>query len=69
MGKAWAEWGKIAEVIGNFQGKLIFSFLYFIMFTPISLIIRIKSFFQGEKEVTWVKIKDNYSNLEKIKKL
>jgi hypothetical protein len=66
--EAWEKWKVLAEKIGNFQAKVIFSLLYFILFTPLGLIASFfKDFLSLKSLPHWEEVVDNTSTLEKLK--
>ncbi len=69
MKKIWDKWKEIAEVVGNLQAIIVFSLLYFILITPFGIISNLfKDFFKTKTFLTWEKVDDNVSSLEKLKK-
>lgn len=69
MKKIWEAWKKFAKVIGDFQFKILFSALYLLVVTPMSLLA--SSFIDPLSNKTfpkWRKIKDDVSTLERIRK-
>lgn len=64
----WNKWKQLAERIGNFQATIIFSLLYFILITPIGLIVNLFSdFLKLKGKPKWETVEDNSSTLEKLK--
>ena len=39
--RLWKRWLWVAQKIGNFQGRIIFSVIYFVLLTPIALVFRV----------------------------
>lgn len=39
--KLWKAWLRVAEKIGNFQGRVLFSIIYFLMAGPIAIIMKL----------------------------
>ncbi len=67
MKKIWDKWVLTAEKIGNIQMEVIFSILYFILLTPVSLISStLNDYFQNNKK-GWNLMEDNSSTMEKIR--
>lgn len=65
--KIWNIWKKITEKIGNFQATIIFSLLFYILITPLGIIIKLFTDFFAEKtKPSWKKISDNTSSLKKL---
>ena len=69
MRKMWNVWKAIAEVLGDFQFKILFSFLYFALLTPLGVIA---SFFMDplskKGDPKWNDFEDKNSTLERLKK-
>jgi hypothetical protein len=40
LGQAWKRWRAIAQVIGDFQARILLTVFYFIIVTPGALIVR-----------------------------
>lgn len=69
MVKIWKAWKKIAEIIGNVQFQIIFSFFYFALLLPLGLITDfLNDFLKKNKKSSWNKVEDSFSNLDKLKK-
>ncbi len=64
MKKLWNGWKKIAEKIGNFQFKIFFSILYFLILIPLGLLTRKQDFLAEKGPNKWEKTKDNTSNIK-----
>ncbi len=68
MKKFYEIWKKIAEKIGDFQASVLFSFMYFLIVTPIGFIARyFKDFHSERHNAEWAKIEDNSSSIDKLK--
>ena len=39
--RAWTRWMKIAQVIGDFQSRVVLSLFYFVIVLPFGLVIRL----------------------------
>ena len=39
--KAWSKWKVFAQKVGNFQARVILSLFYFLLVTPIGILIRL----------------------------
>lgn len=37
MKRLWRQWKRVAQVIGNFQARLLFTVFYFLLVTPIAV--------------------------------
>lgn len=69
MRNIWKKWTVVAEKVGNFQIAVIFSLLYFVILTPVGILVRIYGdFFNIKEEPRWHKFEDTTSNLTKLKK-
>lgn len=66
--KLWDKWIIIAEKIGNFQATVIFSFIYFLLTTPLGIVVSLFRDFLGEREPKWQKIDDQFSTKEKLRR-
>ena len=69
MKKIWEKWKQIAESIGNVQTAIIFSALYFVIVFPLSLIVKLDRYSKPKKEISWRKIEDCFTSIDKLKKL
>ena len=68
MKQLWEIWKKVAESIGNFQTRIIFSALYFLIFSPVGVISSFFNDFLGTKRFPdWSNMQDNASTLKKLK--
>lgn len=69
MIRIWNIWKRVAEAIGNLQFKILFSFFYFILVTPIGVLA---SFFidpiNKKGKSRWTGIRDNTSTKERMKR-
>lgn len=68
MKSIWDRWKKIAKIIGNFQAKVIFSILYFVLITPLGFFVGLSKDYLNKNNKTWNKVDDVFSDLEKVKK-
>lgn len=68
MRKIWTVWKKITQKIGNFQSRIIFSLLYFILVTPLGLLVSLFKDYLFKDTNSWQDIDDHFSTLEKISK-
>lgn len=67
MRKIYTIWKNIAEKIGNFQATILFSLLYFIVVSPIGVIVRLfKDFLNQESDPNWERTEDNVSTIDKL---
>lgn len=68
MGKLWQKWKFLAEKIGNFQFKIIFSVLFYLLIVPVGLVMKllIDPFKKNNK--TWLDLEDNTSSLDKMRR-
>lgn len=67
MKKAWEKWKVIAQKIGDFQAKIIFSLLYFILITPMGLISNFfGDFLRSKKFPIWEEFEDASSTKNKL---
>ncbi len=41
MKEAWTKWKELAEKVGNIQANVIFSFLFFVIITPVGFLLRL----------------------------
>lgn len=68
MKDLYQRWKKVAEKIGNFQASVIFSALYFIIFSPIALISRpFTDFLATSQKPSWNKIKNNSDTIDSLR--
>ena len=64
-------WIKLGEILGNIIAPIVMALVYFIILTPVSLIVRIfgKDLlglkFLKEKETYWIKRKKNLGSMKK----
>ena len=64
-------WVKLGEILGIIIAPVVMALVYFIILTPISLIVRLfgkdllELSFSKEKETYWVKRKKNIGSMEK----
>ena len=42
LARLWQGWKRVARRIGEFQSRVVLTLLYFLLFAPITLIIRAK---------------------------
>ncbi len=66
--RLWEKWKYFAEVLGNFQTKIIFSLLYYILVLPFGIV---SNYFNDFLDVRgfpkWTSVEDNSSTLKKLK--
>jgi hypothetical protein len=68
MQRIWSSWKKIVEKIADFQASLLFSFLYFFIFTPLGLITNIYyDFLNLKKFPEWQKHPIKINNIKSMK--
>lgn len=41
--KIWHKWKRIAELVGNFQAKILLTILYFLLFAPVAVGVKLFS--------------------------
>ena len=64
----WERWKKVAEKIGNFQAAVVFSLLYFLIITPLGLLVNFFNDFLGLKEFPrWQKYEIKSSTIKELK--
>lgn len=69
MKKLYNNWKKLAEKIGSFQATIIFSILYFIIFFPVGIFVRIFADYLSLKvRSNWKEIEIKADNLVDLKK-
>ena len=62
------KWTALAQKIGNFQATLIFSFLYFLLVTPIGIMTQIFSpTLKTGGASNWTKIQNQPSSLKRLR--
>lgn len=67
MKKLYTRWKNISEKIGNFQATILFSFLYFVVVTPIGLVSGLfKDFLSIKYKPKWESIEDRVSTEDKL---
>jgi hypothetical protein len=47
--KIWRKWKRIAEIVGTFQVKILLTILYFLLFAPVGLGVKLFSDMLGLK--------------------
>lgn len=68
MRQIWEKWKTIAQKIGNFQFKVIFSIFYFILITPVGVISSLFNDFLLTRQLPeWQRVEKNASSMEKLK--
>ncbi|MAG59725.1 hypothetical protein CMO96_02970 [Candidatus Woesebacteria bacterium] len=68
MKRAWEKWKTFAEKIGNFQATVIFSILYFVLLSPVGIIVSLFHDFLGTRKfLGWQKLDDTVSTRRKMK--
>lgn len=68
MKKIWLKWKEIAKKIGNFQTKVLFSVLYFLLVTPLGWVESLfNDSFKKRSATQWEKMTDDSSTLEKMR--
>ncbi len=69
MKQIWEKWKIIAEKIGNFQIKVVFSLLYFVLVLPIGFVSsHLTDFLNIKRFPQWEEFKDTTSTINKLKK-
>ncbi len=72
FGRAWAAWKRFSRRMGNFQSRMILSWMYFLVISPVGLIRRTFSDplnIKKKKEAShWVPRKDTAADLEAAKR-
>jgi hypothetical protein len=64
----WEKWKLTAEKIGNFQMKVVFSILYYVLIFPLGIVMNYFNDFLGTHRFpNWGDVEDNSSNLSKLK--
>jgi len=68
MNHLWSKWKATAQAIGNFQANIIFSILYFLIITPLGLVVsQFNDFFEIKHFPHWHPIPDTTSTIDKLK--
>lgn len=69
MKKIWDAWKAVAKAIGDFQFKLLFSASYFLIVSPLGLVVSLfKDFLSKKNPPKWIKVQDNVSTIERIRR-
>lgn len=65
----WQKWKFIAEKIGNFQGRLILTVMYFTVFAIPGIVVTLtKDYLRIKKKQTiWIERKKFYNTMEEAK--
>lgn len=64
----WEKWKLVAEKVGNFQMKVVFSILYYVLIFPLGIVMNYFNDFLGTRGFpNWGDVEDNSSNLSKLK--
>lgn len=67
MKKFYYQWKKITSKIGHIQLTVLFSLLYFLIFTPLGKVATIFNDYLGQKgKYQWKNVEDNYTSLKKV---
>jgi len=69
MLSAWKKWRKFTERIGDFQARMVFSLLYYILITPLSVAVRLFADFLSERSFPkWESYAKDVDKLDDLKK-
>lgn len=69
MKKIWDLWKDVAKTVGDFQFKFLFSVFYFLIVTPLGLVVSLfEDIFSKKIPPRWTKIKDNVSTIGRIRR-
>lgn len=68
MKEAWNKWKKIAKKVGDVQLSILFSLLFFVIFTPLGVATRKNNYLSLNKKPKWRKFGNNISNLSDLQK-
>lgn len=67
--KIWARWKSFAPRVADFQGRLLLSLVYLVIFLPVGLIVRLFSDpLLIKKRSGWVSWKLKNNTLEEVRK-
>ena len=67
--KLWAWWKSVAQKIGDFQIKVVFSFFYYVLITPLGFIVTLfRDYLERGKAPSWQKIEDLFEEVEELKR-
>lgn len=67
MKEFWGKWKRLAEKIGTFQIKIIFSLFYIIFVIPLGLLTKKNDYFKKKTFPSWDDVVDNSATLKKLK--
>lgn len=68
MKKAWNAWKKIALKIGDFQASVFFSFFYYVLITPIGILLRLNNDYLNTTRNVWKDYEVKLDTLDDMKK-
>ncbi len=67
----WAWWLRTAEVIGNFQSRVVLSLFYFVLVLPFGLAVRLFADplrIRGRRQTAWTDFSDRAGTVEEGRK-
>lgn len=67
MKHAWTKWKELAERAGNVQATIIFSLLFYVLITPVSMILRLFVDVFHQKNCKWHPIETEIDTLQMMK--
>jgi hypothetical protein len=67
ISNAWTKWKKLAKRIGTFQARIIFSILYFIVVTPLGLLVKQTNKRKVSQHGHWIDYTEMPNSLEDMK--
>jgi hypothetical protein len=53
LDRLWQGWKQVAQRIGEFQSRLVLTLLYFLLFAPLTLIVRAKDPLGLRRPLSW----------------